>query len=194
MNSADYRGTVIMIVAVVATAANVSVMSKRLKNNCRCSRKYLRLREILNKNANRKRKSQQFVRKKKIDDKKYYAEIKELRYLLDEAYQQMQQGQYRYAIYDADSVMRQAIKIMLRYKNEGYVLDDLLMNMKICERKKLFGTDKDFINRLHEVYYICECGGRKFDKGKYLNHRKVYFVIMQLKDLLNFVEQDMIYS
>lgn len=135
------------------------------------------------------------MRKEKIADKKYYAEnIKELRYLLDEAYQQMQQGQFRYAIYDADSVMRQAIKIMLQYKNGGYVLDDLLMNMKICERKKVFGADKDFISRLYEVYHICECDGREFNKGEYLNHRKVHFVIMQLKDLLNFVEGEMIYS
>ncbi len=149
----------------------------------------------LRKNVNCKGKSKQLVLKEKITDKKYYAEnIKELRYLLDEAYQQMQQGQFRYAIYDADSVMRQAIKIMLQYKNGGYVLDDLLMNMKICERKMVFGTDKDFISRLYEVYHICKCAGQEFNKGEYLNHRKVHFVIMQLKDLLNFVEGEIIYS
>lgn len=95
--------------------------------------------------------------------KKYYAEnIKRLRYLLDEAYQQMQQGQYRYAVYDADSVMRETLKIMLRYENGGYVMDDLLMNIKICEQKKLLGTDKDFISRLYDVYHICECERQSF--------------------------------
>lgn len=198
MNSADYRDTVVIIVDVVATVVNLSIMakiSKQSKNNCRLNGRYSRLKETSNRNVNCKGKSQQLVRKEKIADKKYYAEnIKELRYLLDEAYQQMQQGQFRYAIYDADSVMRQAIKIMLQYKNGGYVLDDLLMNMKICERKKVFGADKDFISRLYEVYHICECDGREFNKGEYLNHRKVHFVIMQLKDLLNFVEGEMIYS
>lgn len=198
MNSADYRDTVVIIVDVVATVVNLSIMAKILKqskSNCRLNGRYSRLKEISNRNVNYKGKSQQLVRKEKITDKKYYAEnIKELRYLLDEAYQQMQQGQFRYAICDADSVMRQTIKIMLQYKNGGYVLDDLLMNMKICERKKLFGADKDFISRLYEVYHICECDGREFNKGEYLNHRKVHFVIMQLKDLLNFVEGEMIYS
>lgn len=195
MNSADYRETVVMIVDVVATVVNLSVMAKMSKNNCRYNERYSRLKERSGRNANRQEKSQQLVRKGKIVDKKYYAEnIKKLRYLLDEAYQQMQQGQFRYAIYDADSVMRQAIKITLQYKNEGYALDDLLMNMKICERKKLFGADKDFINRLYEVYHICECNGREFNKGEYLNHQKVHFVIMQLKDLLNYVEAEIIYS
>lgn len=196
MNSADYRDTVVIIVDVVATVVNLSIMAKILKqskSNCRLNGRYSRLKEISNRNVNYKGKSQQLVRKEKITDKKYYAEnIKELRYLLDEAY--LQQGQFRYAICDADSVMRQTIKIMLQYKNGGYVLDDLLMNMKICERKKLFGADKDFISRLYEVYHICECDGREFNKGEYLNHRKVHFVIMQLKDLLNFVEGEMIYS
>lgn len=73
-------------------------------------------------------------------------------------------------------------------------MDDLLMNIKICERKKLLGADKDFINRMYEVYHICGCGGQRFSKGKYINHRKAHFVIMQLKDLLNFVEREIIYS
>lgn len=68
------------------------------------------------------------------------------------------------------------------------------MNMKICERKKLLGSDKDFISRLYEVYHICRCEKQRFNKGKYINHRKVHFVIMQIKDLLNFVEKEIIYS
>ena len=98
----------------------------------------------------------------------------------------MQQSKYRYAIYDANSVMRETIKILLWYKNRGYAMDDLLMNIKICERKKLLGADRDFINRLYEVYHICGCERQRLDKGKYINDRKVHFVIMQLKDLLNF--------
>lgn len=155
MISTDYRGIVIMLVGVITTVVNLSITAKRSKNLCRCNKSYSRLNENPNWNANCRQKKQQFVRNEKINDKKYYAEnIKRLRYLLDEAYQQMQQGQYRYAVYDADSVMRETLKIMLRYGNDGYAMDDLLMNIKICERKKLLGTDKDFISRLYEVHHI----------------------------------------
>lgn len=115
--------------------------------------------------------------------------VKELRYLLDEAYQQMQQEHFRYAICDASCVMKEAVKLMLRWKNDGDISDDLLVNLKICERRKLFGRNKDFICRLYEVYCICECGEKELYKEKYLNYRKVYFVIMQLKDFLNFLEK-----
>jgi len=195
MKNTDYRGTVRILVDVITTVINLSIMAQISKNCYRCNRNYLRQGEVSNENANCILKKQQFTKKKEINDKKYYAEdIKKLRYLLDEAYQQMQQGQYRYAIYDANSVMRKTMKILLRYKNRGYAMDDLLMNIKICERKKLLGADKDFINRMYEVYHICGCDRQRFDKGKYINHRKVHFVIMQLKDLLNFVEREIIYS
>ncbi|MFR8273569.1 hypothetical protein [Roseburia hominis] len=195
MNNTDYRGTVRILVDVITTAVNLSIMAQISKNCYRCNRNYSRLGKVSNENANYILKKQQFVKKEKINDKRYYAEdIKKLRYLLDEAYQQMQQGQYRYAIYDANSVMRETIKILLWYKNRGYAMDDLLMNIKICERKKLLGADRDFINRLYEVYHICGCERQRLDKGKYINDRKVHFVIMQLKDLLNFVEREIIYS
>lgn len=195
MNNTDYRGTVRILVDVITTVVNLSIMAQISRNCYRCNRNYSRLNEVSNENADCIFKEQQFVRKEKINDKKYYAEdIKKLRYLLDEAYQQMQQGQYRYAIYDADSVMRETIKILLRYKNRGYVMDDLLMNIKICERRKFLGTDKDFISRLYEVYHICGYERQGFNRGKYINHRKVHFVIMQIKDLLNFVEREIIYS
>lgn len=195
MKNTDYRGTVRILVDVITTVINLSIMAQISKNCYWCNRNYSRQGEVSNENANCISKKQQFTKKEKINDKKYYAEdIKKLRYLLDEAYQQMQQGQYRYAIYDANSVMRETVKILLRYKNRGYAMDDLLMNIKICERKKLLGADKDFINRMYEVYHICGCDRQRFDKGKYINHRKVHFVIMQLKDLLNFVEREIIYS
>lgn len=195
MNNTDYRGIVRILVDVITTVVNLNIMAQISKKCYWCNRNYSRLGEVTNENANCFLKKQQFAKKEKINDQRYYAEdIKKLRYLLDEAYQQMQQGQYRYAIYDANSVMRETIKILLRYKNRGYAMDDLFMNIKICERKKLLGSDRDFINRMYEVYHICGCEGQRFNKGKYINHRKVHFVIMQLKDLLNFVEREIIYS
>ena len=118
--------------------------------------------------------------------------LKKLRYLLDEAYQQMQKGQLHCALYDAGIVMREAVEMILRCQNNGYMSDNLLENMKICQRRKLFGTDKGFAGRLYDVYHICECDGREDGQGQAVSHRKVYFAIMQLKDLLNLIERNII--
>ena len=119
MKNTDYRGTVRILVDVITTVINLSIMAQISKNCYRCNRNDSRQNKVSNENANGILKKQQFT-KKEINDKKYYAEdVKKLRYLLDEAYQQMQQWQYRYAIYDANSVMRETMKILLCYKNRG---------------------------------------------------------------------------
>lgn len=151
-----------------------------------------RIAEIRKEVCKCKENPQQFVGGEKIPNRSYLAaNIKELRYLLDEAYQQMQQGQFRYAVYDADIVMRESVKIILQCRN-GYVSEDLLVNIKSCERRGLLGNDKEFIRKLYEVYHICNsCHGNKYEE-KYLNYSKVHFAIMQLADLLNYVEREMI--
>lgn len=117
--------------------------------------------------------------------------IRQLRNRLDKAYQQMQKGQFCYAVYDADCVMREAVKRILRSRN-GYVSEDLLENLKTCERRRLFGADTELLRKLYEVYHICSREQRTLKQEKYLNYKKVYFVIMQLKDLLNFVEREVV--
>ena len=188
MNHTVCKGSIVMAANIVRTVINLSAYRKMLEE------KHSRLDKISNLNRNCEENSHQFVRRKKIADRSYFAaDIKKLRYLLDEAYQQMQQGQFRYAIYDAGSVMREAVKMILQYKN-GYVSDDLLMNIKTCERRKLFGDDREFVSKLYEVYHICNNDNQRLSKEKYLNYKKVYLAIMQLKDLLNFVEREVIYS
>lgn len=194
MNNIARKGINVMIVNIIVTVINLSIYVKMSENNFQHHRKYLKLKKISNLDRNCQEESQQFVKHEKITNRSYFAEtIKELRYLLDEAYQQMQQGQFRYAIYDADSVLKETIKMILQHKN-GYVSDDLLMNMKICERRMLFGDNKESMDKLYEVYHICNSNDWKLNKEKYANHRKVYFVIMQLKDLLNFAEKEVVYS
>ena len=194
MNNIYYKDKFVKNVYVRNRVVNLSMKVKILKKCCRFKENGLTSNKGINKNSNYILKKQKFMRKEEINDKRYYANnIRKLRYQLDRAYQQMQQGQYFYAIYDAKNVMSEAIKILLRYKNRGYTMDDLLMNIKICERKKLLGTDKYFISRLYEVYHICECKEQIFNKEKYINYRKVHFAIMQLKDLLNFVEREINY-
>lgn len=119
--------------------------------------------------------------------------IKKLRRRLDEAYQQMQQGKFRYAVYDTRTVMEEALKLLIRHINGAEDIDrSLLTKLKICERKQLFGKDKRFIRRLHEVFHICNISGNDFGAEEALNHKEVYFAIMQTKDLLNFVESTLV--
>lgn len=66
--------------------------------------------------------------------------------------------------------------------------DSIFENIKICERKRMFGDDTELISRLHEVRYICNYNGHEFAAEENMNHNKVYFVIMQIKELLSIVE------
>lgn len=123
-------------------------------------------------------------------DRKYYDKvIKQLRWRLDEAYQQLQQGQFRYAIYDARVVMGEALNLIVQHTNgtDG-VGDTILANMKICERKDLFGADRESFDKLYEAHHICNFNMYKFVAEENMNHNKIYFVIMQIKDLLNLAE------
>lgn len=123
----------------------------------------------------------------------YNPYIKKLRRRLDEAYQQMQQGQFRYAVYDTRTVMEEALKLLIRHINGAEDIDrSLLTKLKICERRQLLGKDKKFIRRLHEVFHICNISGNDFGAEEALNHKEVYFAIMQTKDLLNFVESTLV--
>lgn len=122
--------------------------------------------------------------------RKYYRKVmKQLRIRLDEGYQQLQHGQFRYAIYDARAVLHTALKLIVQHTNgTDHVGDHLLENMKICEREHLLGDNTDFLTRLHEVRCICECSKNGFTAHRNLNYHKVYFVVMQVKDLLNQME------
>lgn len=125
----------------------------------------------------------------------YAAFLKKLRYRLDEAYQQLQQGQFRYALYDARIVMEETLKLVVQHTNGGDGIgDSILANIKICERKKLLGTDAELIDRLHEVRHICNFNGHEFAAEENMNHNKVYFVVMQTKDLLNLAEKILVCS
>lgn len=123
--------------------------------------------------------------------KKYYAGfIKQLRRRLDEAYQQLQQGQFRYTLHDTYTVMGETIKLIVQHTNgTDYIGNDVLQNMKICEREGLLGEDEGFMDRLHEVFYICRMNEQEFSAQDDMNFSKVRFAVMQIKDLLNFAEK-----
>lgn len=115
--------------------------------------------------------------------------IKQLRWRLDEAYQQLQQGQFRYALHDTYAVMREALKLLVQYDNHTeYADNNALVNMKICEQKRLFGGDSKFTHNLYRVLNICRLNEREFSVRDELDDGKVRFAIMQIKDLLNWTE------
>lgn len=127
-------------------------------------------------------------------DRQFYAGfLKKLRHRLDEAYQQSQQGQFRYALYDARVVMEETLKMVVQHTNGADGIgDSILGNMKICERKNLLGAEAEVIDKLHEVRHICNFNGHEFAAEETINHNKVYFVIMQIKDLLNLTESTLV--
>lgn len=182
MNSTDYKKMVAAVVGTLCMSVSLSVLRQTLEKRSRCNRACF----------SRAGYHQFGLDKEEHDRNNYAKNIMKLRYRLDEAYQQLQQGQFRYALYDADIVMRETVKMIVRHEKGDDIFDNLLTNMKTCEREHLLGEDVEFINRLYEVYHICECDGRQFTLGEHITHKKVYFVIMQIKDLLNFAEDKMV--
>ena len=69
MNNTDYRGTVRILVDVITTAVNLSIMAQISKNCYRCNRNYSRQGEVSNENANCISKKQQFTKKEKINER-----------------------------------------------------------------------------------------------------------------------------
>ena len=69
--------------------------------------------------------------------------------------------------------------------------DTMLINLKICERKQLL-SDSAFLDRLHGVRRICNSNGHELGAEDTLSHNKVYFVVMQIRDLLDVAEQSLV--
>lgn len=122
--------------------------------------------------------------------KKYDADfIKRLRWRLDEAYQQLQQKQFRYALHDTYAVMRETLEALVRYAGcADYAGKDALAGIKLCERKHLPGKEEIFKSGLYNALGICRVNEQEFIMQDDLNYREVRFAIMQTKDLLNRAE------
>lgn len=116
----------------------------------------------------------------------YSDHLEQLRGRLDDAYQQMQHEKYRYAIYDARVVMEEALKLVVQHSEGQDEIDDkMLVMLKKCEYKQLLGEDSEFLDRLHGVRHICNANGHELDAEGTMTHNKVYFVVMQIRDLIN---------
>lgn len=125
--------------------------------------------------------------------RQYYSDqLEQLRLRLDEAYQQLKDGGYRYAVYDARVVMDEALRMLVQHEEGRKESDDtMLVNLKICERKQLL-KDSAFLDRLHGVRRICNSNGHELDAEDTMSHNKVHFVVMQIRDLLDEAEQKLV--
>lgn len=125
--------------------------------------------------------------------RQYYSDhIEQLRDRLDEAYQQLQRGEFRYAIYDARVVMEDALRMIVHHSEDADDSDDrMLVNLKICEHKHLL-DDNEFLDRLHGVRRICNANGHELDAEETMSHNKVHFVVMQIRDLLDSAEKTLV--
>ena len=112
---------------------------------------------------------------------------------LEEARERLKQKEYRYAVYDARVVMEDALRMRVQHEVGTQSNDDrILANLKFCERRHLLG-DGAFMDRLHGVRKICNTNGHEFDAEDSFTHNKVYFVVMQVGELLQAAEAELIY-
>ncbi len=127
--------------------------------------------------------------------RQYYSDqLEQLRGRLDEAYSQLQSGEYRYAVYDARVVMDETLRMLVQHEVGARESDDrMLVNLKICEHKHLL-NDPAFLDRLHGVRRICNTNGHELDAEETMSHNKVHFVVMQIRDLLDSAEQALVNS
>jgi len=125
----------------------------------------------------------------------YYEErIPIIRARLNEAKQKLQDGEFRYALFDSRVVMDEALRLLVHHYDGVNESDDsMLTNLKICESKNLI-HDKELIDHLHAARIICNKNNHNISNDETLTHQKVYFVIMQINDLLDKVEYSILYK
>ncbi len=117
--------------------------------------------------------------------RQYYSEqLDLLSSRLAEAEKQLQQGAGRYAVFDANIVMEEALDMIVRHvygaeiDSDGPTKDALT----ICEDSCLLGDDFEITEKLREVRRICYANGRQL--GDDVRAEKVNFVLAQIKELL----------
>ena len=95
-------------------------------------------------------------------------------------------------MYDARVVMEDALRMIVQHDSGSDGSDDrMLVNLKICERKRLLDNN-EFLERLHDVRRICNINGHELGSEDTLSHNKVHFVVMQIRDLLDAAEDNLV--
>ena len=122
----------------------------------------------------------------------YSGYISRLRERLDDAHAQLRDGGFRYALYDARVTLEEALRLLVQHARGDDISDDRLLTcLKICEQQGLI-PDTEFLNRLHDVRRICNCNGHEVNAEENMTFNKVYFVIMQVRDLLDYTKKHLL--
>lgn len=120
----------------------------------------------------------------------YSAYFTKLRSRIGDAYRKMKDYEYRYALQDARTVLEETVKLLISHSAGAAAMEDnLLKNLKKCEKRGLLGSDSEFIDRLHSVRKICNYNGHDIDAEEEMSHDTVHFVVMQTRALLDFAEK-----
>lgn len=118
----------------------------------------------------------------------YASHIKQFRERLDVAVQKMNRKEYTSAINYSRVVMEKTLKLIVQhFHGKSGVGYKIVHNLKICEKDKIF--DDDFLSRLHGVRCLGNFNGHEFEAPDQLTHKKTYFVIMQVRELLDEAEK-----
>lgn len=115
----------------------------------------------------------------------YRQTVQMLRSHWKNAHEQMNAYEYSTAIQNVRRIMEKALKIIVQH---NLICDcaefSTVKLLKLCEEHRLL--DMEMINRLHDVRKICNRNAHDYVD---FEHNTVYFVIMQVHDLLNQIER-----
>lgn len=127
-------------------------------------------------------------------DKEYYSDcFNKLRSRIGDANRKKNSYEYRYALQDSRTVLEETVRLLVQHNaGTAAVENNLLANLKKCEKKGLLGSDSEFIDRLHSVRKICNYNGHDIDAEEEMSHNTVHFVVMQTQDLLDFAEKTLL--
>lgn len=113
----------------------------------------------------------------------YYAQLKRLSVRLQEAYTQLQYGDYRYSLHDVRSVLEELLILIVQHSGgKDKVGDKILINLKICQHQELL--DRRLISRLHGVRKICNISIHEIDAEEKIDKKAVSFANRTVSDLL----------
>lgn len=104
------------------------------------------------------------------------------------AYSQMESGEFEYALYDSRLVMEETLRLIVFHHIGGRLRDDSSLNLlRYCQKNKYL--DDDMIDRLHDVRKSGNVNNHDLLSGQSISPKKIYFVLMQVRDLLTEAKQ-----
>lgn len=113
----------------------------------------------------------------------YFSQLNRLSVRLQEAYTQLQYGDFRYSLHDVRSVMEELLILIVQHSGgKEKVGDRILYNLKICQYQELL--NRQLISRLHSVRKICNISIHEFDAEEKIDEKAVSFANRTVSDLL----------